>query len=179
MAKTLKELFEHTLKDIYSSETLLLQAMPKMLSAARDPELKKVIESHIKETQGQIDRVKEVAKMCNIDPEGVTCEATVGLVKEAQEHLEEFAGEPSGDAAIIASAQKNEHYEIANYGTMITWAQQLGYEEVVELFRQTIAEEEAADKKLGHLARSGANQAALADHASTGGPVVSPSVAHA
>ncbi|RYG43218.1 DUF892 family protein, partial [bacterium] len=126
MAKTLDALFQDTIKDIYSSETLLLQAMPKLSAAVKDPELKAAIEEHAKETQGHIERIEQIAKMLNFEPTGVTCQATVGLIKEAQEHLEEYSDEPVIDAAVVASAQKNEHYEIANYGTVITWANTLG-----------------------------------------------------
>lgn len=158
MAKTLEDLFQDTIKDIYSSETLLLNAMPKLSEAAIDPTLKAAIEKHARETQEHIERVERIAKMLNFSPEGVTCQATVGLIKEASEHLEEFGGEPTGDAAIIASAQKNEHYEIANYGTVAAWADQLGYTEASMILRQTLAEEEATDQALSKLARGGVNQ---------------------
>ena len=158
MAKTLDDLFKDTIKDIYSSETLLLQAMPKLSAAAKDPEIKAAIDNHAKETQGQIERLEQIAKMLSFEPTGVTCQATVGLVKEATEHLEEYGGEPVIDAAVIASAQKNEHYEICSYGTVITWANTLGYSEVAMLLKQTLAEEQATDKALTRLAKGGANQ---------------------
>lgn len=158
MAKTLDDLFQDTIKDIYSSETLLLQAMPKLSAAAKDPELKQAIDEHARETQNQIERIEQIAKMLNFDPGGVTCQATVGLIKEAQEHLDEYSGEPIIDAAVIASAQKNEHYEIANYGISATWADTLGYSEAALLLRQTLAEEEATDKRLTRLAKGGVNQ---------------------
>ncbi len=161
MAKTLDDLFQDTIKDIYSSETMLLNAMPKLSQAARDPELKAAIEKHARETQEHIDRIERIAKMLNFSPEGVTCQATVGLVKEASEHLEEYSGEDAGDAAIIASAQKNEHYEIASYGTVAAWADQLGYTEASMILRQTLAEEEATDQALSKLARGGVNQEAV------------------
>lgn len=158
MAKTLNDLFQDTIQDIYSSETMLLQAMPKLSAAAKDPEVKAAIDAHAVETQGQIERIEQIAKMLSFDPGGVTCQATVGLVKEAQEHLDEYSGESVIDAAVIASAQKNEHYEIANYGTAISWANTLGYSEAAMILKQTLAEEEATDKKLTRLAKGGANQ---------------------
>ena len=153
--KTLKDLFEDTIKDIYSSETQLLAAMPKMMEAAQDPELKSAIKTHAEESQKQVERIEQIAKMLDFAPDGVTCEGTVGLLKEATEHIEEFGGTPAGDAAIIACAQKNEHYEIANYGTAVTFAQQLGYPEAEELLKQTLNEEEQTDQKLTHIAKSG------------------------
>lgn len=158
MAKTLDDLYQDTIKDIYSSETQMLAAMPKMAAAAIDPELKKAIEKHAKETQEQIERIKRVAEMGGFSPEGVTCQGTVGLIKEANEHIEEFAGEPTGDAAIIACAQKNEHYEIANYGTVAVYADTLGYSEAAMLLKQTLNEEENTDKLLTRIAEGGANQ---------------------
>lgn len=158
MAKTLDDLFQDTIKDIYSSETQLLQMMPRLSAAVKDPEIKAAIDAHAQETQGQIERIEQIAKMLNFSPEGVVCQATVGLVKEAQEHLDEYKDEPVIDAAVIASAQKNEHYEICSYGTVITWANTLGYSEAAMLLKQTLAEEEATDKKLTRLAKGGANQ---------------------
>ncbi len=158
MPKTLDDLYQDTIKDIYSSETQLLAAMPKLSQAATDPELKAAIEKHAQETEQQIERIRQVAQMGGFSPEGVMCQGTVGLIKEAEEHLEEFQGEPTGDAAIIASAQKNEHYEIANYGTAATFAETLGYSEAAMLLRQTLQEEENTDKILTQLATSGANQ---------------------
>ncbi|RYG46460.1 ferritin-like domain-containing protein [bacterium] len=156
----LKHLFEHTLKDIYNSENQILKALPEMENAAQSPELKAAIRKHIGETQQQIARVEQVGEKLNVDLNGVVCAATVGLIKEAKEHLEEFGGTPAGDAAIIASAQKVEHYEIANYGTVITWAEELGYSEVAQILQDTLAEEEDTDKALSQIAKQGANQAA-------------------
>ena len=111
------------------------------VSAARDPELKAAIQKHATESQEQVSRIERIAGMLNFSPDGVTCQGTVGLIKEATEHLEEFGGTEAGDAAIIASAQKNEHYEIANYGTAATWADTLGYPEAAALLKQTLAED--------------------------------------
>lgn len=156
----LKHLFEHTLKDIYNSENQILKALPEMESKAQNEELKKAIRTHIDQTQKQIERVQQVGEKLGIDLNGVVCAATVGLIKEAKEHLEEFGGTPSGDAAIIASAQKVEHYEIANYGTVITWAEELGYTDAVTILRETLQEEEDTDQILSQIAKQGVNQRA-------------------
>lgn len=158
--KNLNDLFQNTIKDIYSSEKLILKALPDMAEAAQNPRLKQAIQLHIGQTREQVQRVEQVAQQLGFDPSGVTCEATVGLIKEAKEHLEEFGGSPSGDAAIIACAQKVEHYEIANYGTVITWAELLGYEGVIPLLEQTLQEEEETDDTLSEIAESEVNEQA-------------------
>ncbi len=165
--KTLNDVLQDTIKDIYNSEQQLLKAMPKMQEAAQNPRLKEAIGKHITQTQEQVRRVEQVAQKLGFDPNGVVCQATVGLVKEAQEHIEEFAGSPAGDAAIIACAQKNEHYEISNYGTVITWAEQLGLDdEVIDLLEQTLQEEEETDDLLTEIAEEEVNPAAVGNGAS-------------
>ncbi len=151
------------MKDIYNSEQQLLKAMPKLQEAAQNPKLKEAIGKHITQTEEQVRRIEEVAKILGFDPGGVVCQATVGLIKEAQEHIEEFAGNAAGDAAIIACAQKNEHYEIANYGTVITWAEQLGLDEkAIDLLEETLEEEEETDDLLTQIAEEEINPAAAA-----------------
>ena len=161
--KTLNDVFQDTIKDIYNSEQQLLKAMPKMQEAAQNPKLKEAIGKHITQTEEQVRRIEQVAQILGFDPGGVVCQATVGLVKEAQEHIEEFAGNAAGDAAIIACAQKNEHYEIANYGTVITWAEQLGLDEkAIDLLESTLEEEEETDDLLTQIAEEEVNPAAVA-----------------
>jgi len=160
--KNLNDLFQDTIRDIYSSEKLLLKAMPDMMSAAQNPRLKEAIRLHISQTEEQVRRIEQVAQQLGFSPEGVTCQGTVGLIKESQEHIQEFGGSPAGDAAIIACAQKNEHYEIANYGTVITYAELLGHEQVISLLEQTLQEEEETDDILTQIAESEVNQQALA-----------------
>lgn len=155
--KNLNDLFQHTIKDIYSSEKLLLKAMPDMLNAAQNPQLKDAIQRHMRQTEEQIKRVEQVAQMCGFDPNGVTCEGTVGIIKEMQDHVQDFSGGPAGDAAIIAAAQKAEHYEIANYGCCVTWAEQLGMDDAAGLLEQTLQEEEETDDILTQIAESEAN----------------------
>jgi ferritin-like metal-binding protein YciE len=112
------------------------------------------------QTEEHVRRIEEIAKTLGFDPGGVTCQGTVGLIKEAQEHLEEFGGTPAGDAAIIACAQKVEHYEIGNYGTALEWADLLGHEEVASILEKTLNEEEETDDLLTDIAESEANQTA-------------------
>ncbi len=160
--KNLNDLFQNLIKDIYSSEKLLLKAMPDMLQAAQSNRLKEAIQLHIRQTEEQIRRVEQVAQACGFDPGGVTCQGTVGLIKECQEHIQEFGGTPAGDAAIIVCAQKNEHYEIANYGTAITWAEMLGMQDAIGLLEQTLDEEEETDDILTAIAEEESNQKAVA-----------------
>ncbi len=160
--KTLNDLFENTLKDMYSSEKLLLKAMPDMVNAAQNARLKEAIQLHIAQTEEHVRRIEKIAQIMKFDPSGVTCQGTVGLIKEAQEHLEEFGGSPAGDAAIIACAQKNEHYEIGNYGTALEWAEMLGQDEVATILELTLDEEEECDDLLTDIAESEVNEAALA-----------------
>jgi ferritin-like metal-binding protein YciE len=160
--KNLNDLFQNTIKDIYSSEKLLLKAMPDLAQAAQNPRLKEAIQKHIGQTEEHVRRIEQLAQSLGFDPGGVTCEGTVGLVKEAKEHIEEFGSSPAGDAAIVACAQKNEHYEIANYGTAVTWAELLGFEDAIPLLEQTLQEEEETDDILTQLAESEVNQQALA-----------------
>ena len=166
--KTLNDVFQDTVKDIYNSEQQLLKAMPKMMEAAQNPRLKEAIAKHQAQTEEHVRRVEQVCQKLGFDPGGVVCQATVGLVKEAQEHIEEFAGNAAGDAAIIACAQKNEHCEIANYGTVITWAEQLGLDEdAIDLLEQTLQEEEETDDLLTEIAEEEINPAAASGGAST------------
>lgn len=160
--KTLNDVFQDTVKDIYNSEQQLLKAMPKLMDAAQNPKLKEAIKTHIAQTEEHVRRIEQVAEKLGFDPNGVVCQGTMGLVKEAQEHIEEFAGNAAGDAAIVAAAQKNEHYEIANYGTVITWAEQLGLDETaIDLLEETLQEEEETDDLLTQLAEEEINPAAV------------------
>lgn len=160
--KTLNDVFQDTMKDIYNSEQQFLKAMPKLQEAAQNPKLKEALAKHQTQTEEHVRRAEQVAKLLGFEPTGVVCQATVGLIKEAQEHVEEYAGNAAGDAAIIACAQKNEHYEIANYGTVITWAEQLGLDDaVIDLLEQTLQEEEETDDLLTEIAEEEVNPAAV------------------
>ncbi len=158
---SLEKLFIDELKDIYNAEKQLTRARPRMAKAAESPELQQAFTTHLKETEGQIRRLEQVFKTLGQAVRGKKCKGMEGLIEEGKEKLEED-GEPEVvDAALIASAQKVEHYEIASYGCLRTYAELLGYSEAAELLQQNLQEEEATDKKLTQLGESGINQAAV------------------
>ncbi len=155
--KTLNDLFLDTVKDIYYAEKQILKALPKMARAAQSEEGKASFLQHRDETQGQIERLEQVFEILGKPARGKTCEAIQGLIGESQEIMEEFKDSLALDAGLISSAQAVEHYEIARYGTLIAWANQLGLKDAVPLLKQNLAEEEATDKKLTALATTAAN----------------------
>ncbi len=158
---SLEKLFIDELKDIYNAEKQLTRALPRMAKAAESPELQQAFTTHLKETEGQIQRLERVFKELGQAVRGKKCKGMEGLIEEGKEKLEE-EGEPEVvDAALIASAQKVEHYEIATYGCLRTYAELLGYSEAAQLLQQNLQEEEATDKKLTQLGESGINQAAV------------------
>ena len=158
--KNLADAFHDELRDVLSAERQLLKALPKMAKHASCENLTKAIETHLVETQKQVERVEKAFEDTGKPAKAKTCEAMKGLITEAEAVLEED-GEPAvKDALIIACAQKVEHYEIATYGTLCTWAEALGYVNALKLLKQNINEEEAADKKLSELSKS-INMAAL------------------
>lgn len=159
---TLDELFMHELKDLYDAEHQLVEALPKMAKAATDPDLAAAFEKHLAETKKQITRLKEVFAECGESAEREECDGMKGLIKEGEKVMEEAEDDAVLDAALIASAQKIEHYEIATYGTLITWAQLAGWTSAQLLLQQTLEEEKAADEKLTEIAESGVNLAAEA-----------------
>ena len=150
--KSLEDLFEHQLKDLYSAETQLVTAMPKMAKAAKNKQLVAAFESHLEETKGQVERLKKIAKELDISLEGETCQAMKGLIKEAQGMIDEDAEPAVKDAGLIAEAQRIEHYEISGYGTARRYAQQLGHKKVAEMLAETLEQEKDADEKLNDLA---------------------------
>ena len=162
MAKTkmLKELFHDTLKDIYFAEKKILSTLPKMEKAAQSNDLKAAFAKHHKETEGQIDRLEKVFKIIGKEPHGKTCAAIIGITDEGAEIMEEYKGSPALDAGLLAAAQAVEHYEISRYGTMRTWAEELGLDDAVKLLQQTLDEEEKTDQALTKLAETAVNGAA-------------------
>lgn len=150
-AKNLKELFVEELKDIYDAEKQLVKALPKMAKAAESEELRASFEEHLEITRMQVERLEEVFKLLGMAARGKTCEGMKGLIEEGQEAMEELEGSTL-DAALIASAQKVEHYEIATYGTLATFAEVLEMEEAKDLLGQTLEEEKEADEKLTGIA---------------------------
>jgi len=162
-ATTLEDLFVHELKDIYHAEKQLVKALPKLAKAASSDELREGIEQHLEETKGQVERLEQVFQSLEMAAKGVKCEAMEGLIDEGSEILEGDFDDAVRDAALIAAAQKVEHYEIASYGTLATFAKLLGHREAEQLLRETLQEEKAADQKLSELAESEINLEAAAD----------------
>jgi len=150
----LQDVFLNELKDIYNAETQLTKALPKMAKAAASEELRTAFEEHLAETQGQIERLEKIFEELEASPKGKKCKAMVGLVEEGKEIIDEDGEDPVKDAALIAAAQKVEHYEIATYGTLRTWAEILGMTEAARLLQETLDEEAGADDKLTELAKS-------------------------
>ena len=147
---TLHELFLEQLKDLYSAETQLIEALPQMAEAAHAPALKKGFLTHLEETKGHARRIEEIFQLLeeHDGPEGKTCQAMKGLIKEGKETINEDASAVVKDAALIAAAQRVEHYEIAGYGTVRTFAELLGQTEAAQLLQETLDEEAATDEKL-------------------------------
>ncbi len=153
--ENLRDLYIHELKDLYSAENQLLKALPKMAEAASTPELKDAFKTHLEQTRGHVDRIKQIFDELGRGPGGEKCEAMEGLIKEGESVIKEDAPPAVKDAALIAAAQRVEHYEIAGYGTVRTYAQQLGEDQAAKLLQQTLDEEGETDKLLNDLALSG------------------------
>lgn len=158
--KNLEDLFHHEVKDLYSAEKQLIEALPKMAEKAHDPQLKKAFESHLAQTQEQKKRIEQVCEIIGISPGRVKCKAMEGLIEEGEDMIDEKAEPEVKDAGLIASAQRIEHYEISGYGTAAHFAQRLGLNEAYELLNTTLKEEQNADTKLNKLAKSWINQKA-------------------
>jgi ferritin-like metal-binding protein YciE len=155
--KTLEDLFLHTLKDVYYAEKQILKSLPKMAKAAESEELKQAFETHRQETEGQIERLEEVFKILGKAARGVQCEAINGIIEEGKEVMEDFADSAALDAGILAAAQAVEHYEITRYGSLKTWAQELGMTDAVGLIDQNLQEEKKTDMLLTELAEARLN----------------------
>ena len=160
--KNLRELFHNTLKDIYFAEKKILSALPKMAKAAQAPELRAAFEKHERETDGHVERLEKVFTEIGQSPRGKTCDAILGIIEEGQEVIKEYKGTPALDAGLLAAAQAVEHYEISRYGTLRTWAEELGFDQSVKLLDATLAEEKKTDETLTQLAESNVNQHAEA-----------------
>ena len=152
--KTLDDLLVHELQDIYHAEGQITKALPKMIKAAANPELRAAFEEHLQQTEGQIERLERVFELLGVPAKGKKCEGMAGIIAEGQKAVEENATSDVLDAALIAAAQKVEHYEIAVYGCVATYAELLGYDQVHELLGQTLDEEERTDERLSDLAES-------------------------
>ena len=160
---TLHEMLVDEIKDLYHAEKQLTKALPKMAKAATHDDLREAFEMHLEETQEQISRLEEVFEALGEKVKAKPCKGMAGIIEEGSETMQEDADGAVLDAALIAAAQRAEHYEIGAYGTCIEWARLMGHTEVVALLEQTLAEEKAADKKLTMLAEQEINQAAIAE----------------
>ena len=155
--KKLDDLFHSTLKDIYFAEKKIVATLPKMAKAATSPELKKAFEKHKVETEGHVTRLEEVFAMIDAKAVAKTCDAIMGIVKEGEGLIEEYKGSLALDPALIAVAQAVEHYEMARYGTLKCWAEELGIDGAVSLLDATLQEERTTDKALTALAVASVN----------------------
>jgi len=163
--KQLDELFHDTLKDIYYAEKKILSALPKMAKAAQNDDLTAAFEKHKAETEGQISRLEQVFELIDQKPQGKKCAAIEGILEEGQEIIKEYKSSPALDAGLVSAAQAVEHYEIARYGTLRTWAEELGLEDASKLLQETLDEEEATDQALTQIAESVVNQEAQSEAA--------------
>jgi ferritin-like metal-binding protein YciE len=155
--ESLHDLFVDQLKDLYHAELQLLKALPKMAKAAGEPELKDAFTHHLEETREHVSRLEQVFADVDFKPRSKTCEAMQGLIEQAQDLIKEKVEPHVRDAGLICAAQKVEHYEIAGYGCLRTWARQLGHDHAAELLRQTLEEESRADEKLTQIAEAVVN----------------------
>jgi ferritin-like metal-binding protein YciE len=158
---TLQDLFIEQLQDLYDAEQRLTKALPMMAAAAHDAGLKEAFQQHLRETQNQVKRLEKVFQLLNKKATSKTCEAMKGLVSEGEEAIDAKGDPEVKDAALIAAAQRVEHYEIAAYGTVRTFARRLGQREAARLLEETLNEEKMTDQKLTQLAESGINQQAM------------------
>ncbi|WP_108459758.1 ferritin-like domain-containing protein [Devosia naphthalenivorans] len=158
--KTLNDLFLDTLKDIYYAEKQIVKTLPKMAKAATSAELKAGFEQHLEESEGHVERLEQVFELIGKPARGKTCEAILGIIEEGKSIMDEFKGTEALDAGLVSAAQAVEHYEIARYGTLKTWAGQLGLTEAVSLLDATLQEEIATDKKLTQVAEAKVNRKA-------------------
>jgi ferritin-like metal-binding protein YciE len=160
--KTLDDLFHDTLKDIFYAEKKILTSLPKMAKAAHNADLKAAFEKHHAQTEEQIARLEKVFASIDQKPLGKKCDAIEGILAEGTEIIEEYKGSAALDAGLISAAQAVEHYEITRYGTLATWADELGNDEGAKLLKESLDEEEDTDKALSELAESVVNQEAQA-----------------
>lgn len=154
---SLKKLYLEELKDAYDGEHQIVKALPKLAKAASTPKLQQALESHLEETKGHVERLEKIFKGLGEPAKAKKCDGLRGILEEGEKTISEGAEGPVLDAAIIAGAQRVEHYEMAAYGSLRTWASQLGEDAAVKLLDQTLDEEKNADKKLTAIAESGVN----------------------
>ncbi len=155
---SLEALLLHELKDLYHAEKQIVKALPKVAKKASAPQLKNALEEHLRQTEEQVNRLEQVFQMLGQPVKGVKCKGMEGILDEGEETLKLKGTPETLDAAIIMSAQKVEHYEIAGYGSAATWAEMLGRQDIKNLLGQTLDEEEKTDRKLTEMAKTGINQ---------------------
>ena len=158
--KKLDELFHDTLKDVYFAEGKIVDTLPKMEKAAKSKELKAAFTKHLSETKIHVERLEQVFKIIGAKPEKKTCDAILGITGEGDEIMKEYEGSPALDAGLLAAAQAVEHYEMSRYGTLRTWALELGMKDAAKLLQTTLDEEQATDLALTSIATSVVNQSA-------------------
>lgn len=159
---SLKDLFINQIEDLYDAENRLTKALPKMAEAAHSPQLRQAFQTHLTETQGHVSRLETIFREIKIEPKRETCAAMKGLIAEGEEMIHAKGDSDVKDAALIAAAQRVEHYEMSGYGTARTFAQRLGLTQAANLLQQTLNEEVGADRKLNQIAESSVNQQAAA-----------------
>jgi ferritin-like metal-binding protein YciE len=175
--KTLHDAFLDELRDAYDAEKQLTKALPKLAKAASDPKLRQAFETHLRETEGHVQRLERVFESLDEKAKGKHCDGIAGIIEEGKSTMgEDFEG-TTMDACLIAAGQRAEHYEMAAYGTLVAWAQAMGHTQAEKLLQQTLDEEKAADKKLSGLAESGINQSAARDAHPEDGETVGAGVA--
>lgn len=160
--RTLHDAFLDELRDAYDAELQVTKALPTMVKAATSPKLKAAFEAHLKETDGQVARLKEAFANLDQKVQGKHCDGMAGILKEGKAVMEEDLDGTTMDACLIAAAQRVEHYEMAAYGTLVAWARSMAHPEVADLLEETLNEEKSADSKLSLLARDGINKKASA-----------------
>jgi ferritin-like metal-binding protein YciE len=160
--KNLRELFHDTLMDIYFAERKILSALPKMAKAAQADELRGAFEKHEQETENHVKRLEKVFEELSETPRGKTCDAIMGIIEEGQEVMKDYKGTPALDAGLLAAAQAVEHYEMSRYGSLKTWAAELGLSQAVKLLEATLSEEKKTDATLTQIAESSVNRHAEA-----------------
>jgi ferritin-like metal-binding protein YciE len=158
---SLYDLYLHELQDLYSAEQQLLNALPKMVKAASSPDLSQAFKAHLVQTQGHVERLERIFEELDFSPPGKTCKAMQGLLEEGKDLMAEDADPAVKDAALIAAAQRVEHYEMAGYGCVRTYASLLGYEQTADLLQETLDEEGDTDKQLTELAETTINVDAM------------------
>jgi ferritin-like metal-binding protein YciE len=158
--KDMNDLFVHTLRDIYYAEKQIVKALPEMIEKSHDSQLKQGFQTHLRETENHVRRLEKIFQIVGVKAQGVDCPAIDGIIEEANDVAGEVDKRSVLDAALIAAAQAVEHYEMTRYGTLISWAKQLGKQDCVSLLQQTLDEEKATDKKLTQMAEAQVNRKA-------------------